>query len=180
MTEPVADAVEIRLRDVSQLFNTLDPFPFRERDLANEAEEFIIDHAQELPTDQPIRIVVYLQKEPDPHARADVPQAIASWFAAKADAESRAVQLHFRDGRLAFLVGLGILTICMLIAWSLTQRFDESPFMRVLQESLVIIGWVVIWRPVEMFLYDWVPIFRRRKLYRRLATAHVSVERLPS
>jgi hypothetical protein len=47
---------------------------------------------------------------------------------------------------------------------------------RVLQESLVIVGWVVIWRPAEIFLYDWLPIVRRRKLFNRLASATVTVQ----
>jgi hypothetical protein len=46
----------------------------------------------------------------------------------------------------------------------------------VLRESLVIVGWVANWRPIEMFLYDWWPIARRRDLYRRLANAKVVIK----
>ncbi|MDP3318492.1 MAG: hypothetical protein Q8S58_05130, partial [Bosea sp. (in: a-proteobacteria)] len=52
----------------------------------------------------------------------------------------------------------------------------DGPFARIVQESLVIIGWVVIWRPAEMFLYDWLPLLRRRRLYQRLAEARVTVK----
>jgi hypothetical protein len=34
-------AIEIRVDNVSQLFNTLDPFPFPERDLDKDAEELL-------------------------------------------------------------------------------------------------------------------------------------------
>jgi hypothetical protein len=37
-----ANAIEIRIEEIAQLFHSLDPFPFRERDLAKEAEEFIV------------------------------------------------------------------------------------------------------------------------------------------
>ncbi|MFY9754445.1 MAG: hypothetical protein WAK37_00730, partial [Pseudolabrys sp.] len=43
-----------------------------------------------------------------------------------------------------------------------------------MQESVVIVGWVVIWRPIEIFLYDWIPLVRRCKLYRRLAASKVN------
>ena len=33
--------VELNLRDVNQLFNTIDPSPFREKDLDRDAEEFM-------------------------------------------------------------------------------------------------------------------------------------------
>jgi len=55
MHEPPAaaeNAIEIRIDDISQLFHTLDPFPFRERDLDKDAEEFV-SWARELPADQP-------------------------------------------------------------------------------------------------------------------------------
>jgi len=45
----------------------------------------------------------------------------------------------------------------------------------VIEESLLIFGWVANWRPIEIFLYDWWPINRRRNLYRRIATAQVEL-----
>jgi hypothetical protein len=83
--------------------------------------------------------------------------------------------VHFRDAQLALLIGVCILSVCLLSAWSISQGNSETPSGRVLQESLVIIGWVVLWRPAEMLLYDWVPMARRRKLYERLAAAQISV-----
>ena len=44
-SEPVPkvaeNLIEIRVNDIAQLFHTLDPFPFREKDLAAEAEDYI-------------------------------------------------------------------------------------------------------------------------------------------
>lgn len=38
-----------------------------------------------------------------------------------------------------------------------------------------IVGWVANWKPLEIFLYDWWPLTRRRDLYRRLARAEISI-----
>ncbi|CAH1674559.1 conserved hypothetical protein [Hyphomicrobiales bacterium] len=167
--------IELRLSDGAQLFNTLDPFPFREGDIAAEADEYIVDWARDLPKDAPIAIVVHLEN-PDGSSRQtpDLPIAIRNWFSGRAEAETKALRELFRDGRLAFAIGFAGLAACLFFSWLLTQAY-EGPFARVFQESLIIIGWVVIWRPAEMFLYDWVPILRRRKLYRRLAEAKVEV-----
>jgi hypothetical protein len=64
-----ATAIEIRIEEIAQLFHSLDPFPFREKDL-EEAEEFIVGWARELPTDNPLRIVVHL-----PETQASTPEA---------------------------------------------------------------------------------------------------------
>ena len=52
----------------------------------------------------------------------------------------------------------------------------EAPFKRLVEESFLILGWVANWRPLEIFLYDWWPIARRRDLYRRLSNAVVEAK----
>jgi hypothetical protein len=37
-------------------------------------------------------------------------------------------------------------------------------------EGLSILGWVAMWRPVEIFLYDWWPEIGKRRLFDRLAS----------
>lgn len=171
--------IELRLRDSAQLFNTLDPFPFREGDIDADAERYIVEWAQELPKDEPIAIVIHLQSPETPGKLGpDLATALTDWFAAKARAESRALRELFRDGRLAFLIGFAGLGICLFLSFLLTQRF-EGGFARIFRESLIIVGWVVIWRPAEMFLYDWLPLVRRKRLFRRLADARVTVQTAP-
>jgi hypothetical protein len=36
-------------------------------------------------------------------------------------------------------------------------------------------GWVAMWRPIEIFLYDWWPISRRLRRLRHIATLPVEV-----
>jgi hypothetical protein len=55
-----AEPIELRVNEIADLFQSLDPFPFRERDLDQEAEEYIVSWARELPNDQPIEIVIHL------------------------------------------------------------------------------------------------------------------------
>ena len=52
--------IAVRITSISQLFNSLDPFPFQERDLDEKAEEFIVGWARELPRDQSIRLELHL------------------------------------------------------------------------------------------------------------------------
>jgi hypothetical protein len=47
----------------------------------------------------------------------------------------------------------------------------------VLQEGLLIIGWVALWHPLEIFLYSWWPILGRQRLCRKIAMIPVEVRR---
>ncbi len=60
MTSTSAEnVIEVRVDQIAQLFHTLDPFPFREKDLDREAEEYIVGWARELPTKVPFKIIVH-------------------------------------------------------------------------------------------------------------------------
>ena len=56
--------ISVKLRDMDQLFNSMDPSPFLEKDLDDKAEEFIVGWAQEFPRNAPLRLRVHLEKWP--------------------------------------------------------------------------------------------------------------------
>jgi hypothetical protein len=169
--------IELRVENLSQLFDTLDPFPFPERDLDKDAEEYIIGWARELPREQPIGIVVHLPRaEYSKHDPATLTAALNRYFDYRAGIIVHDLNELFRVGRMALLIGLSVLALCLTAARFAATQFDTTPFGGFLQESLIILGWVANWKPIEIFLYDWWPLIRRRNLYRRLARASVELK----
>jgi hypothetical protein len=75
------DVIELRVDNIDQLFRTLDPYPFRERDLDREAEEYIVGWARELAGGQPIKIVVHFpDNEPQAKAAQDLERPSIATF----------------------------------------------------------------------------------------------------
>lgn len=172
-----SEAIEIRVEEITQLFDTLDPFPFRERDLDSDAEEYIVGWARELPRDQPLRIVIHAPAGESGRIGArELEQAFARFFAYRADVMTRDLREMFRIGRRSLAIGLAVLGLCLLAAPAIAGRLGPGPVGRFVEESLIIVGWVANWKPIEIFLYDWWPLARRRNLYRRLAGATVAVQ----
>jgi hypothetical protein len=168
--------IEIELRQVVQLFNTLDPSPFRESDLADEAETYIVDQAIDLPKNVPIEIVVYLPQSELEHAAAiDMAGAVKNYFKMQIGAASAELRELFKTGRLSLLIGFLVLSVSLVIGLLFTGLFENSAISEIMRESFLIFGWVAIWKPSEIFLYAWPPIARRRKLYRRLSEATITV-----
>ena len=81
----------------------------------------------------------------------------------------------FRVGRQSLLIGVIVLAACVLTARAVTIELGSETIGGILRESLIILGWVANWKPIEIFLYDWWPLARRRNLYRRLAAAIVEL-----
>lgn len=174
MAENAEHLIEIRVDRLAQLFHTLDPFPFWEKDLDQEAEEYIVSWARELPDKRPIRIAVHVR---DGDARAansdELNEAFHHYFEGRAVAVQNDLNELFRIGRRSLAIGIPILVACFVAARFAAGYLLENPVQRLVEESLLILGWVANWRPLEIFLYDWWPLARRRDLYRRLAAAKV-------
>ena len=173
----IEDVIELRVDEIAQLFHTLDPFPFRERDLDREAEDFIVGWARELPADKPITIVVHFPDNvAQKHDAQQLGHAFSRHFSHRADIIQSDLSELFRVGRRSLSIGVFVLISCLLAARLAGGYLIETPFQRLVEESFLILGWVANWRPLEIFLYDWWPIARRRDLYRRLSKAVVEAK----
>lgn len=169
--------VEVRLRELGQLFNSLDPSPFHERDLDDDAEAYIVDWARELPSNARLHIVVHLpEAEALKAEQRGLAQSITNYFGARADKLERDLREVFSDGRRYLSIGLPVLVACLFASQLLRTWLGVGAIARVIEESLIILGWVANWKPIETFLYDWWPVRRRRDLYRRLRDAKVEIK----
>lgn len=169
--------IELKVERISSLFDALDPFPIPSRDLAKHAENFIVGWARELPEHAPIRILVHLpQAELEHESAPAVAQAFLAHFSYRARVAKGDLDELFRVGRWSLAVGLGVLAACVLMSRLAHEFVSEAYFARLLSEGILILGWVANWRPLEIFLYDWWPLLKRRALLSRLAAAAVELK----
>jgi hypothetical protein len=173
---PPSAAIELRIEHLAHLFDALDPFPVPKRDLAGATEDFVVGWARELPRSAPLQIVVHVPASvlANPDA-AMVQAAFGRHFAERADMASRDLKDLFRTGRLSLLIGIGALAASVAGGQLIAAILGDGYAARFFTEGLFILGWVANWRPLEVFLYDWWPLVRRRALLRRLAAAPVEL-----
>ena len=172
---PQCALIEIHLSDLTALFNSLDPTPFHKRDLDPEAEEFIASWAREMPRDVPLGLLIHLDREVPHDAEETVHSAVRDHFARKATATRQRLRQLFRVGRISLVIGLAVVAASVVIGDVLEKLMQGSGFGSVIRESLLIGGWVAMWRPLEIFLYDWWPIRNEASLFDRLAAMVVRV-----
>lgn len=173
-THPPVHQIELRLFELSQLFNSMDPTPFHHRDLDPDAEVFLESWALEFPQDSHFRIIVHIQNMPPEDPAPLVAEAVHNYFTYKSDLTKRSLRVLLLEGRTSLLIGLGFLALC-LVGADLLSGASGNTFLRVLRESLTIGGWVAMWRPMQIFLYEWWPLVRRVRIYRNLGQAVVHV-----
>jgi len=172
---PNVHHIELNLQEISQLFNTMDPSPFREKDLDHDAEEFIVSWAREFPLDEPVVLIVHLgvvspEQEPQPMIEG----AIHHYFAYRVELNRLELRHLMQDGLRFLLIGLVFLATCLTMSRILVGE-GAGTFSTIARESLAIGGWVAMWRPMEIYLYDWWPLRRRGRILKKLSGMAVEV-----
>lgn len=167
--------IEVRLRELAQLFNSLDPSPFIDRDLDSDAEEFIVSWARELPHHGELELVIHLAMPPEPERAAGVEAAVRHYFASRAEMKRRELRQLFRRGRASLVIGVLFLAVCFVLALA-ARPWLSKPLGDFVELGLQIVGWVAMWRPLEIYLYDWWPVRNDRRLFERLARMSVRLQ----
>lgn len=167
--------IDLNVRTSRQLFDLRDPAPFHDRDLDDDAVTYVLDSADEIPRKQPLSIVVTISDEPEPHLEpAVIAEAVRRHFVYEGEQVERRLREHVRRGQITLGVGLTVLVVFLTLA-GFTASLAASPVRDILREGLVITGWVAMWRPLEVLLYDWWPLIDERRQVRRILDAPISV-----
>jgi hypothetical protein len=152
----------------------MDPSPFREKDLDPRAEEFIVGWAREAAPEAELALLVHVDRIGDmPASVTFLKDAVREFFAHRAQATRQRLRHLFRLGRTSLLIGLVFLAAATIGSQVVGEALAGWRFAAVVTEGMLIGGWVAMWRPLEVFLYDWWPIREEARLFDRLGAMPV-------
>jgi hypothetical protein len=171
--------IDITVSHSQQLFDFRDPAPFRERDLDDDAVEYLLAAAEEIPRKRRLAIVVTISDEPEPRlAPETIVDAVRTHFQYELAQVQRRLREHMRRGHMSLALGLMTLVVFLSLAGFISS-FPSGPVREILREGCVITGWVAMWRPLEILLYDWWPMVDDRRQIVRVLDAPVSIRYTP-
>ncbi len=168
--------IEVRVKSAQQLFDARDPAPFRERDLDDDFVEYIVSAVREFSLSVPLKIVIYVGEAESHELRMDsIIEAIKSYFNYQKELHRSELKNFIRRSQVYFAIGLVALFGCLGLAQSI-QVPNPPGILGVLREGIVIFGWVSIWKPIELILFDWYPIYEKLKFYRKLKDMEIEIQ----
>lgn len=178
MPEPTGQThpIEIHLSRLDQLFESLDPSPFWLKDLDPAADEYIVSCARDAARGASPMLVIRLDEAASPDARANATSAVHAHFGRREADTRRALRRLFRIGRLSMLIGLAFLGASIAAGRALSGALPASHMAEFISQSLSIGGWVAMWRPLEIFLYDWWPVLRDARMFGRMRAMPVRID----
>jgi hypothetical protein len=110
-----------------------------------------------------------------PREPAALGDAVREYFTHRAAVTRRELRQLLRVGRTSLLIGLLALGALFVLGDLVEYLMGGRRFAELVRESLLIGGWVAMWRPLEIFLYDWWPVRAEARLYDRLGTMPVKI-----
>ncbi len=167
--------IEVRVKNPYQLFDARDPAPFRERDLDDDFVEYILSSIREFSFSTPFKIIVYVEEtETKDLSKNAIQEAIHSYFAYKVDLQKKDLKTFMKRAQFFLMIGILVLVSCVGIAQSLPLSTQPGP-LGILREGIVIFGWVSIWKPIELILFDWYPHYEKLRIYRKMLETSIDI-----
>ena len=126
--------IELRVQELAQLFNSMDPTPFHHKDLDGDAERFIESWALEYPQDSRFHITIHLGQMPPEDPTELVAEAIHNYFDYKSELMRRELRLLLLEGRTSLMIGIAFLALCLLGAEAL-GAIAGGTFLKILRPA---------------------------------------------
>ena len=163
--------VDVKLSSIEQIFDNRDPAPFRDRDLDPELAQYLLDAGEDLSAHARLRVVFWLDRAP---VGKEIEQAVHAHFEDEIRRIGRSRRRRRRTGQVSLVLAM-VLVITLLSLSQLVAKLLPGSLGTGLEEGLVIASWVVMWRPVDVLIYDWIPTRHERKVATKLLEAPIEV-----
>ncbi|MGL4542815.1 MAG: hypothetical protein ACRCUI_09930 [Polymorphobacter sp.] len=169
--------LELHLAVREQLFNSMDPAPFRQRDLDPAVVTYIVDWAEALPGNAPLGVAITLeQASASGDDAAVVRDAFEQKFRLLAASSRLRLRRLFRDGRISLVIGLAFVAVAVIVSELVTGFVAGVRVAQLVHDSVVIAAWVALWFPVNIFLFEWWPILGEARMFDRLSQMPVTCD----
>ena len=117
------------------------------------------------------RVRVHLASEPmTPMLQSTAATAVKMFSERRAQELRATVRAMRHAGRRALFLSLCLLVTAVAFSLTLTHfKPLPAPYNDLFGEALVVAGWVLLWRPMELLFYEWIEPWRDARNYERLA-----------
>lgn len=169
--------VRVELGALHELFRAPEPDPWSGRPHGDAGIDRILNVVRPLPAG-PVRATIVLpagERAGDLEGRTR--SALQQYCAVRIQARRNDKASLGREGLATLWRGLLFLALCMLGSQIVGEpRFLPRIVARFLDEGLVIAGWVALWYPLDVLLYQHWPVTREQRLYAQLRDMELAFE----
>lgn len=167
--------IHTNIRSHEDIFDIRDPSPISRRRLSPDWLEYVFDALDGIPRRQPVNLRLQLRRGVfHPSQTKALIRDVRQQLLHHQRSLRHKLRQNFREGRTSLLLGLIVLVAFVFLSEAST-KIDLGDFQLAFREGFLIIGWVALWRPVEILLYDWWPIAESRRKVSQILRGTITV-----
>jgi hypothetical protein len=177
MTQSSYHDITLQLSNIKHLFKEPEFDPFICEDNVSSGIDQIISEIKPQSLKPKVRTTILLPaNQISENLEQSVTQAVQRYCRAKIEQITSDLSLLRGRGIRALQRGLVFLAVCLLLS-TLFDGLESVPGLlrRLLSEGFLIAGWVSLWYPIELLLYEWGPYWREKQIYRRIEQMELEI-----
>src|SRR6516165_8674249 len=166
-----SNIIELTVKSLAELFDSSTPPCLGYRAVHGAITEHLLEKVAAAPgkLSDKLKLIV----PPEEMAQAtSVAAEMRAYFEICREQEKRRISRIFWEARVALSMSMVFLLLANALGEAIRVAFTGR-FAGAVANGLEIFGWVAMWKPAELLLYDWIPVRRRRNLLARLARMEI-------
>jgi len=163
----------LHIHKINELLNSPGAV-FRKRTLNSDTEEFIVEEAEGLSRSSIFKMIIHLKISEEKY-KEEIAPAIHRHFCYRKEQSQKIFKRTLNYGWRNLMIAIVLLGVIYTILEISIHIAPNNGVVKFIRESFVILGWVVVWRPMELLLYDWYPIKRDIKIFSKLEKCSIQI-----
>ena len=169
--------IDVFIKTPDDLFVIRSINPLHQDQLYRSGMDHIMNELKAIPPRKDILIKIHLQED-SAMENGVIMKAIASYCQYQITLNQREKQLVYREGFSILQRGSLFLILCLLLIFGLrNQELLPELINFFLIEGLIIAGWVSMWRPIDIFLFEWLPYKNYIRWYNKILRSRIELLR---
>jgi hypothetical protein len=167
--------IDLKLNNPRFLFDRKDPTPIKDRDLNEDVVSYIINSLEEIPKKYSVQLNIFFEKKgPDDPSKEKIKSAIENFFNFEKFSKQMELKGRFERGFKGLFIGIFFLSLCIITSHYL--KGVNFPLLgEFVTEGVTVLGWVSMWHPIQIFLYEWWPIKEEITIFDRASLMNVEI-----
>lgn len=172
-------AFTFRFKGISQLLDEEDETPLPEKELTEHAEETLVKYLGEYVVKRDVRFVLsFPEKDLPPDGETIIPETIRHHFLFHSADVRHDLVVSWKEGTYSLIISLMNVFVAIIIMAILdSYKISIESFPTVLLVGFItILNWVTVWDTYEHYVYDYLFLKRKLKIYEKISRIPISVE----
>lgn len=162
--------ISVAIENYGDIFNDLDPAPFRKRDLDQDLRDYLEESSSDIPLKYDIILQFNVSVEvKDKNKEEKSKSGLKTYFSFVKDLYGKKIRKSYKKSGVHFFASLILLSLSYL----LRTTMNASLFFTILVEGITIGGWVFLWEAISTFAFRNREVRVNYRHYKRFADTSI-------